>query len=96
MSKTSKPSKSPNPTPEEKEVIEQMRRHPELLKRIQGILNLADESGCTADELEDLLIPEVRALGLAAMDSWSKQGEKEIGDQFKQSHPGAQQSKKKR
>ena len=77
-------------------MLAKLRRHPELRKQVQCILDLAEEKVCTADEFEDLLVPEVRKLGRTTMESWGSRVEREAGDQYKADQSGAQQSKKKR
>jgi hypothetical protein len=90
MSKTSNRSLTSKSTSEEKQLLEQLLAHPELLKCVQDILSLAADSEPTADELEEKLIQEVRRLGLATVESWGAQAEKKAGEQFKESHSKAQ------
>jgi hypothetical protein len=96
MSKTSKRSQATKTTPEEEQLLAQLRRHPELREQVQCLLDLAEGADCTADEFEDQLVPEVRKLGRTTVESWGRRVEQEAGDQYKADQPGAQQSKKKR
>lgn len=56
-------------------MLERMRRHPRLRERFEAILNLAEgeegEAG-TADQVEDMLVEEVRRLGAATMRDWAE------------------------
>jgi hypothetical protein len=96
MPKRSKPSSSIEPTAKEIQLLEVLRTHPELFERFETIVQLAEDSDCTADELEEALIDAVRSLGHLAMESWGRRLEAKTGQQFKESHSGAEQSKKKR
>ena len=55
----------------EKRLLEKLRRRPELLERFEAILALTESEGGelrTADEVEELLVEEVRRLGNRAID----------------------------
>jgi len=82
---------------EEKQLLEQLRRHPDLFQRIKSIMSLADDPDHqirTADELETLLVEEVRKLGKTTMESWGSQQEKQAAQEFKQQNPDARYGKK--
>jgi len=82
----------------ELQLIQQLRQHPELLERFQNILEIsgkADEPVKRADEIEALLIEEMRRLGKASMESWASRAEKTLGEQLKQKEPSAAVRKKK-
>jgi hypothetical protein len=49
-----------------------------------------------ADEIESLLIEEMRRLGNAAMGSWASQAERTLAEQLKQKEASAVVRKKKR
>ena len=54
----------------EVQLIEQLRRHPQMRERVQSILDIAySEAGPlkTADQIEELLIQEMRLLGNTSM-----------------------------
>ena len=86
-------------TNEELQLIEQLRKHPELLERFRSILEIsASEEGSIkkADEIEALLIEEMRRLGNATMNSWARRVEETLGEQLAQKNPSAGVRKKKR
>lgn len=86
-------------TDEEKQLIEQLREQPQLLARFQSILGITRNEGSalkTADEVEGLLIEEMRRLGHAGMSQWAGRAEDRIGQEFKRQEPKAQSRKKKR
>ena len=84
---------------QERKLIEQLRDHPELMDRFQSILDItgnADGPLKTADEVEDLLIEEVRHLGNLSMTQWAAQAEARVGLELKNQDPGILKRKKKR
>jgi phosphoribosyl-dephospho-CoA transferase len=86
-------------TAEENRVLEQMRRHPEIAKRMQEILALTDSADGplkTADEIEELLIEELRKLGNTAMNGWAAVAEERVSQQLKEQDPSVRARKKKR
>ena len=86
-------------TNEELQLIEQLRKHPELLERFRSILEIsASEEGSIkkADEIEALLIEEMRRLGNATMNSWARRVEETLAEQLAQKNPSAGVRKKKR
>jgi len=90
----------PNPfSPQEVRLIEQLREHPEMLERVQSILEIArSEEGPlkTADEVEELLIQEVRRLGSATMHQWAVGAEERVSSELKSQDPTVRSRKKKR
>ena len=85
--------------PQEVKLIEQLRAHPELLERFQSILHLAaNDQGPlkTADEVEELLIQEVRRLGSTTMHQWAIQAEERVTTELRQADPTVLSRKKKR
>ena len=79
-------------------MIEQMREHPELMERFQAILGLAQcEDGPVrrADDVEDMLVEEVRQLGNTTMRAWASKTEEKVSRQFKEEHPKSHCAKKK-
>ncbi|MCU0789265.1 MAG: hypothetical protein MUC91_13960 [Verrucomicrobia bacterium] len=90
----------PNPfSPQEVRLIEQLREHPEMLERVQSILEIArSEEGPlkTADEVEELLIQEVRRLGSATMHQWAVGAEERVSRELKSQDPTVRSRKKKR
>jgi hypothetical protein len=84
---------------QEAELIEQLRKHPDLMERFQTILEIssnAEGAIKSADEVESLLIAEMRRLGNTTMGSWAARAEERLGKQFKEEHPSARARKKKR
>jgi len=85
-------------SPTEVQLIEQLREHPELMERFRTILEItasADGVLKRADEIEELLIQELRRLGQATMESWASRAERTLGEQLKQKEPSAGVRKKK-
>jgi hypothetical protein len=86
-------------TAEELQLIEQLREQPDLLARFQSILGITRNEGTahkTADEVEGLLVEEMRRLGHAGMSQWATRAEEHVGRAFKQQEPQARSRKKKR
>jgi hypothetical protein len=84
---------------QELQLIERLREHPELMERFQSILELsahADGPVKRADEVEALLIEEMRRLGNTTMASWAASAEKHLGEQLEQKDASACVRKKKR
>ena len=86
-------------TQPETQLIEQLRQNPEMMVRVQRILEIARNAEGplkTADEVEELLIEEMRRLGNATMQGWGEQVEQRLGEQLKQKNVSAVVRKKKR
>jgi hypothetical protein len=93
------PSLQPKLTGQELQLIERLRAHPQLLERFQSILAItASTEGPVqkADEVEGLLIDEMRRLGQSSMESWASRAESTLAGQLKQKEPAARVRKKKR
>lgn len=78
-------------------LLEKLRRHPELRERIEKILALADSpehQSKTANEIEEILIEEVRRLGAETMRDWAQGVEKAIGAEMQQRKPSTYSGKK--
>lgn len=83
---------------DELQLIEQLRAHPELMERFKSILEITSSGeGAlkSADEVEGLLIEEMRRLGNSSMRSWATQAERKLVEQLKQEDESAQVRKKK-
>ena len=94
-----KPSAQPTLNTAELELIEQLRKHPELFERVRKILEIsasAEGPIRKADEIEALLIEEMRRLGQATMESWAGKVEQTLADELKQKDASASVRKKKR
>ncbi len=85
-------------SPQELRLIEQLREHPELMARFESILEISKSDGVVkrADEVEGLLIEELRRLGNTTMGSWAAQVERNLAEQLKQKDSSAKVRKKKR
>ena len=82
---------------EEQRLIHQLRQRPALMERFKHILEIAAETDGpikTADEVEALLIEEMRRLGNATMQGWGEQVEQRLGAQLKQKNVSAVVRKK--
>jgi len=80
-------------------LIEQLRKRPRMLERVQRILEIANSTEGplkTADEVEELLIEEMRRLGNATMTEWASQAEGRVGEELKNEDPAVLKRKKKR
>src|SRR2546428_28500 len=96
---TKKTPHKPELSAAELQLIEQLRKHPELMERFRTILEItasADGPLKRADEIEELLIEEMRRLGNATMESWASRAERTLGEQLKQKDASAGARKKKR
>jgi len=85
-------------TAQELQLIEQLREHPELLARFQSILGITRNEGTalkTADEVEGLLIEEMRRLGHAGMSQWAIRAEERVSQECKEQEPQLRSRKKK-
>ena len=83
----------------ELQLIEQLRKHPELLERVRSILEITASAEGTvkkADEIEALLIEEMRRLGQTTMQTWAGKAEQTLGAELKQKDASASVRKKKR
>ena len=96
---TQKKSQSKQLTAQEIQLIDQLRQHPEMMARFQSILDLANNSDGplkTADEVEELLIQEVRRLGNVTMNQWASRAEERVGQELKAEDDSVRSRKKKR
>jgi hypothetical protein len=86
-------------SPEEVQLIEQLRQQPEMMARLRSILELtrnAEGPLKTADEVEEMLIQELRRLGNTSMNQWATQAEERVSDELKSQDPSIRSRKKKR
>ena len=84
---------------EEIRLIERLRQQPKMMERVQRILEIANSAeGAlkTADEIEELLIEEMRRLGNTTLTEWAMQAEQRVGQELKAREPEVQKRKKKR
>ena len=82
----------------ENELIEQLRRQPQIMERVQEILQIAQAEGPlrTADEIEELLLEEMRRLGNATMNQWAAQAHERISREVQAEDRSLLKRKKKR
>jgi len=86
-------------TDQEMQFIEQLRENPEIMARFQSILDItrnADGPLKTADEVEELLIQEIRCLGNTTMNRWAVHAQERVGQELKEQDPSIRSRKKKR
>jgi hypothetical protein len=86
-------------TPQEIQIIQQLRQQPQMLARWQSILALAhtdDGPLQTADEVEALLIQELRQLGSTTMNLWATQAEARVSAELQAQDATVRGLKKKR
>jgi hypothetical protein len=83
---------------EERQLIAALRRRPEMMARMQSIVEIARNEGAlkTADEVEELLIEEMRKLGHTAMRDWAAGAQERITQELRGQEPGLRSRKKKR
>ena len=80
-------------------LIEQLRQHPEMMERVQSILEITGNTEGplkSADEVEELLIQEMRQLGKASMHQWVTHAEERVTKELKEQDPTVRSRKKKR
>ena len=90
---------SPQLTPQETRLIQQLRQQPEMSARVQSILDLAHAAEGplkTADEIEELLIQELRQLGSTTMNQWATQAEERVSAELQAQDATVRGLKKKR
>ncbi len=86
-------------TQSETELIKQLRERPEMMVRVQSILEIARNAEGpwkTADEVEELLIQEMRRLGNVTLGQWAIQAEEQVSAELKGQDPTVRSRKKKR
>ncbi|WYD80176.1 MAG: hypothetical protein V8K32_12775 [Candidatus Electrothrix gigas] len=60
---------------EDKELINQLNRHPDIKDRVKSIISIANNDGdgiVTADEAESRVIEEVRRMGNEVLTGWAE------------------------
>ena len=81
-------------------ITEGLSAKPELASRIASIIELANEPTAegrirSADEVEALLVEELRKLGSESIEGWSKGVNEHLGKELKEEEPTAQMREKK-
>jgi hypothetical protein len=72
---------------QETQLIEQLRQHSAMMQRVQSIVEIAlNVKGPlkTADEVEALLIEEMRQLGSTTIHHWAARAKERVSREFKQ------------
>jgi hypothetical protein len=85
-------------SPQETQLIEQLRQRPDMMVRMQSILHLAcNQEGPlkTADEVEALLLGEMRQLGSTTLHQWAIQAEARVSQELKSQDPTVRSRKKR-
>jgi hypothetical protein len=86
-------------TAEEKRLMEQLRKHPAIMERVKSIMEIAGSKEGplkSADEVEELLVQEMRELGNASMTEWALQAQERVARELKEKDPTIRSRKKKR
>jgi len=86
-------------TPSEIEVIKQLREHPEMMVRVQSILEITRNAKGplkTADEVEELVVAEMRRLGSLTLSRWAIQAEERVSRELRRQDPTVRSRKKRR
>lgn len=95
-----KKKRTPNEmSPQEIQLIERLRKLPEMMARVQSILEIAGNMEGplkTADEVEERLIQEMRRLGQTTMSQWAIQAEERVSTELQSQNPTVLSRKKKR
>jgi len=81
----------------DEQLLAALHQHPELKERVLAIMRLAagqEGSARTADEIETLLIEEMRQLGQQAMRQWAQEQAGRVASEVRQQHPQSYRSKK--
>lgn len=97
--KKKKEAASKQVTEQELQFLEQLRKHPRIQAQVQSILSLAaSQEGPlkSADQVEELLIEQMRLLGNATMSEWASEAEKRVSAELKKEDPSVLSRKKKR
>jgi len=80
-------------------LIKELRKHPEMLERVQRILDITSNkegSNRKADEVEELLVQEMRQLGHASLSEWAVQTEEQTSNKLRAEDSTVRSRKKKR
>jgi hypothetical protein len=79
-------------------LIKRLRQQPRMMERVERILEIANSTEGplkTADQIEELLLEEMRRLGNETMTEWATQAEKRVGEELKKEDPTLLKRKKK-
>jgi hypothetical protein len=81
----------------DKRLMERLNAHPQLKSRLEAILELAESEGGelpTVDEIEELLIEELRRLGNQTMQDWASGAHALVAAEMKSKDPSCYPGKK--
>ena len=81
-----------------KEFAERLEKYPALKASFEKMLNIAENSDGTivlADDAEEMIIANSRALNQDAMRAWAENQNKKQSNQFERRHQGANKAGKK-
>ena len=84
-------------TAQEAKLLEGLRRHPEMMERVQSILEIAsNENGPlkSADEVEEMVIEQMRRLGHSTMSQWAMTAEERVSTELQRQDPTVLSRKK--
>lgn len=83
---------------EERQLIERLRARPQMMERVRSILDIAQEASgaMTADQVEALLVQEMRQLGNTAMRDWAGAAQEQVAEVLRRQEPTLRSRKKKR
>lgn len=81
----------------EQRLIEGLRQRPEMMVRVQSILDIAREAGGakTADQVEELLVEEMRKLGNSTMRDWAGGVQERLSVELRRQDGSVRSRKKK-
>lgn len=81
-----------------KAFMRKLERHPDLRERFESILAMAEggDERQSFDEIEELLVEEVRNLGAQTMGGWLSSKEEAVARELKREEPDVQEREKKR
>ena len=81
-----------------KAFMRKLERHPDLRERFETILSMAEgsEGQQGFDEVEGLLVEEVRKLGAQTLGGWLSAREAAVARELERTEPGVRQREKKR
>ena len=97
MTQPSTPN-SVSPTTLSEGLEERLNRHPELKAKIETLLSVVENAQgdlVKANEAEQRVIEEIRQLGQTALQEWATRQNQAQQDEFIQTHPQAQRTRKK-
>lgn len=84
---------------DDESLLKLLSKHPALRKRIEGILNVAEDSHESldlADDAEERLIEEGRHLNREALQAWASNKSEKTTERFETKHKSAHKDIKKK